>query len=176
MTKKPNRRSGDVRQRIIDAILATRIKSRYVTKKPDIQRFLQQYFASVPYEDLEGRSEEIMARIALDHLDFAAERRPGQRLLRIYNATEKEHGYKSDYTFVEMVNDDMPFLVDSVKAAINKRGLGVHITVHPIVAVRRDDDGKLTGVATPGDKKSTPESFIRFAISRETDDTALERL
>jgi glutamate dehydrogenase len=176
VTKKPNRRSGDARQRIVDAILATRLKSRHVTRKQEIQRFLQQYFASVPYEDLEGRSEEIMARIALDHLDFAAARRPGEALLRIYNPTEKEYGYKSQYTFIEMVNDDMPFLVDSVAAAIKQRGLGVHITVHPIIAVRRNDDGKLTGIATPGDKKSTPESFIRFAISRETDDKALRKL
>ena len=137
---------------------------------------MQQYFANVPYEDLEGRSEEVMARIALDHLEFGALRRPGQALLRIYNANEKEHGYVSPFTFVEMVNDDMPFLVDSVAAAISRQNFAVHITVHPIIAVRRDSKGKVTGIAAPGSSKASPESFIRFAITRETDDKELKAL
>ena len=176
MTKKTNRRSGDARQRIVDAILATRLTARHLTKKSDIRRFLEQYFASVPHEGLEGRSEEIMARIALDHLDFGAVRQPGEALLRIFNVNEQEHGYRSQYTFVEMVNDDMPFLVDSIAAAINRHNLGVHITVHPIIGVRRGKSGKLTGIAAKSDARTTPESFIRFAISRETDDKALQRL
>ena len=93
-------------------------------KKPaQIKRYLRQYFVNVPVEDLQGRSEKIMARIAVDHLEFGARRRAGQALMRIYNATEKEHGYTSAFTFVEMVNDDMPFLVDSVAAAINRHSM-----------------------------------------------------
>ena len=176
MTKTAKRRSGDARQRIIDAILATRVTSRHLSKKSDIRRYLQQYFADVPYEDLEGRSEEVMARIALDHLEAGAVRREGEALLRIYNATEKEHGYTSPYTFVEMVNDDMPFLVDSMAAAINRHNLGVHITVHPIISVRRDKTGKLVGIAPHGDSKAIRESFIRFAITRENGEKTLRQL
>ena len=107
---------------------------------------MQQYFANVPYEDLEGRCEETMARIALEHLEFGAVRREDEALLRIYNANEKDHGYTSQYTFVEMVNDDMAFLVDSVAAAINRHNLGVHITVHPIIHLRCNRNGKLVEI------------------------------
>ena len=171
-----NRRSGDARQSIIDAILAARVSSRSIRDKKGIGIFLRQYFADVPFEDLEGRSEEVMARIAIDHLDFGAVRRKGDALLRIYNPTEKEHGYTSAFTFIEMVNDDMPFLVDSVAAAINRHNLGVHITVHPIVSVKRDNKGKLTAITTPEDEEAHSESFIRFAISRETDEHELKIL
>ncbi|MCG8369957.1 MAG: NAD-glutamate dehydrogenase, partial [Proteobacteria bacterium] len=136
----------------------------------------QQYFADIPYEDLEGRSEEIMARIALDHLDFGSVRRRGQALLRIYNASEAEHGYASAFTFIEMVNDDMPFLVDSVAAAINRHNLAVHITVHPIVSVRRGRNGRLTAISHPDDDEAHSESFIRFAISQVSDEQELELL
>ena len=176
MTKSAKRRSGDARQRIIDAILATRNTSRYVNKKAGIRRYLKQYFANIPYEDLEGRCEETMARIALEHLEFGAVRREDEALLRIYNANEKDHGYTSQYTFVEMVNDDMAFLVDSVAAAINRHNLGVHITVHPIISVRRDNNGKVTDIAEHGDSKAIAESFIRFAITRETDEKKLRQL
>ena len=117
-----------------------------------------------------------MARIALDHLEFGAVRRPGQALLRIFNVNEKDHGYSSAFTFVEMVNDDMPFLVDSVAAAINRRHLAVHITVHPIISMRRDGSNKLLSVIRPEDDDAYSESFIRFAISRETDEQALKLL
>jgi glutamate dehydrogenase len=176
VTTKTNRRSGDERQGIIDAILASQASSKSLKKKSDIKRFLQQYVAYVPFEDLEGRSPPVMARVALDHLEFGAMRRPGQALLRIFNPNEKEHGYTSAFTFVEMVNDDMPFLVDSVAAAINRRGLAVHLTVHPIISVRRDKAGKLLSVVGAENSDAYTESFIRFGVTRETDPQALKLL
>jgi glutamate dehydrogenase len=168
VTTARKRRSGDARRGIVDAILAARVSSSTISGKADVRRFLEQYFANVPFEDLVGRSEQTMARIAIDHLDFAATRRNGEALLRIYNPKKKEHGYESAFTFVEMVNDDMPFLVDSVAAAINRHKLSVHITVHPIILVRRDEHGTLRSIVSPGDKKAVRESFVRFAISRES--------
>ncbi len=176
MTTKSNRRSGDGRQDVIDAILASPVTSKSLKKKSDIKRYFRQYFADIPFEDLEGRSPQVMARVALEQLEFGAVRRPGQALLRILNPNEKEHGYSSAYTFMEMVNDDMPFLVDSVAAAINRRNLGVHITVHPIISVRRNKAGKLLSIVRPEDDDAYSESFIRFAISRETDEQALKLL
>jgi len=176
VTIKNNRRGYDERRVIIDAILTSQLSATSLRKKSDIKRYLQQYFADVPFEDLEGRSESVMARVALDHLEFGAVRRSGQALLRIFNATEKEHGYSSAFTFIEMVNDDMPFLVDSVSAAINRHHLGVHITVHPIISVKRDSKGKLLSIVGADDEDACSESFIRFAITRETDEKELKLL
>ncbi|MEJ2296912.1 MAG: NAD-glutamate dehydrogenase, partial [Woeseiaceae bacterium] len=176
MTTQKKRRSGDARQRIVDTILASDVSSQALGKKADVHRFLEQYFANVPFEDLEGRDEDIMARIAVEHLDFGTTRNKGQALLRIFNVSEEEDGYSSAFTFVEMINDDMPFLVDSVAAAINQRGLGVHITVHPIISVRRDGKGKLTGIAPTDSEDAQRESFIRFAITRVTDTKEINAL
>ena len=176
MTTKKNRRSGDARHVIIDAVVASRVNSRTLKKKTEVQSFLRQYFANVPYEDLVGRSEEIMARIALDHLEFGAVRNRGEALMRIFNATPSEHGYESNFTFIEMINDDMPFLVDSVAAAINRHNLAVQITVHPIIAVHRDSEGQLKGIADHDDDEAISESFIRFAVTKETDEQELKLL
>ncbi|MDH3432878.1 MAG: NAD-glutamate dehydrogenase [Gammaproteobacteria bacterium] len=94
----------------------------------------------------------------------------------MYNPTIKEHGYESAYTFVEMINDDMPFLVNSVSAAINRHDLSVHITVHPIIRVQRDADGNIKGIGKSRDDAGRPESFIRLAIDRETDPQELRLL
>ncbi|MCP5089661.1 MAG: NAD-glutamate dehydrogenase [Gammaproteobacteria bacterium] len=176
MTPKENRRIGDIRQVIVDAIVASPVKSRVLKKKTHIRQFLEQYFSDVPVEDMQGRSEPIMARAALDHLEFASKRRGGQSLVRIFNATEKDHGYTSAYTFIEMVNDDMPFLVDSVAAAVNRHKLAVHITVHPIISIRRDREGNITAITSPDDDEARSESFIRFAIDHESDPHELKIL
>ena len=44
---------------------------------------------------------------------------------------------------MQIVNDDMPFLVDSITNELNRRELGVHLLAHPVMAVRRDLDGDL---------------------------------
>jgi len=176
VTSRQNRRVGDIKQTIVDGITSARVRSKTLKKASDTKRFLQQYVADVPVEDLQGRSEKVMARAAIEHLEFGAQRRKGQALVRIFNPTQEDHGYTSGHTFIEMVNDDMPFLVDSVSAAINRRNLAVHITVHPVVAVKRNAKGLLTAIAKPGSKNAKLESYIRIAIERETDATQLKLL
>jgi glutamate dehydrogenase len=173
VTSKEQRRINDMRPSIVDEILQSNARSKAIGSASQRKRFLKQYFSDVPMEDLQGRSPDLMARAALDHLDFAARRRKGQALLRVFNATKKEHGYESNFTFVEMVNDDMPFLVDSVAAAIDRHELAVQITVHPVISVRRDSKGRLTHIAKNKDKAAIDESFVRFAIDRESDPAVL---
>jgi glutamate dehydrogenase len=169
VTQTELRRGSDVKERILDAILSARVQSRTLSNRQQIKTFLSEYFAHVPYEDLQGRDEKIMARAALAHLDFGAVRKKGQPLIRFFNPTLEDHGYESAFSFVEMVNDDMPFIVDSVLAAINRQGLTVHITVHPIIRVRRDESGKVSKVASADSDKGDLESYVRFAIDKETD-------
>ena len=130
----------------------------------------------MPVEDLQGRDPKIMARAAIEHLEFGQRRRKGQALVRVFNPTEKDNGYSSIFTFVEMINDDMPFLVDSVAAAIERHNLNVHITVHPIIAVTRNSKGELTGVVDRDDEDAIAESLIRFAIDCEPDAGAIKIL
>ncbi|NNC76475.1 MAG: NAD-glutamate dehydrogenase [Woeseiaceae bacterium] len=176
MTRQELRRGSDAKVRILDAIVNSVTKSDALNDRKQIKQYLNQYFADVPVEDLQGRDESVMAKIALDHLKFGKTRRRQQQLLRIFNPTEKTHGYVSNFTIIEMINDDMPFLVDSVTAAINRRELAVHITVHPVIRITRDGRGKIKNIHSRDNKKGQPESFIRFAIDRETDPELLELL
>ena len=65
-----------------------------------------------------------------------------------------------------IVNDDMPFLVDSVSAAVVAHGLDIHRLLHPVVAVRRDADGVLTAIL-PGDAVGERrESLIYMEVER----------
>jgi glutamate dehydrogenase len=67
---------------------------------------------------------------------------------------------------IAVVNTDMPFLVDSVAAAIAEHGLAIDVMVHPIVSVRRDASGKLSALPADGDSKAKRESMIYIETAR----------
>ncbi|MEX2495928.1 MAG: NAD-glutamate dehydrogenase, partial [Woeseia sp.] len=167
MPKKQLRRSSDISERLIDDIIANTPTSTVLGNRERTDAFLRQYLGNVPVEDMQGRSPKTIGKAALSHLEFAAARKPGQALLRILNPSEPQHGYQSSYTIVEMVNDDMPFLVDSVSAAIDRQDLTIHTTIHPVLRVKRDAAGELQDILPRSSGEGEFESFIRIAIDRE---------
>ncbi len=65
-----------------------------------------------------------------------------------------------------IVNDDMPFLVDSVAPAITAAGLDIDRLLHPIVDARRAADGTLTGIAAAPGPATLRESIIYIEFER----------
>ena len=176
MSRQQQRRTSDITNRLIGEIVAAKPASKTLKNRKDIDSYLRRYFSDVPYEDMAGRSPKIMGQAALAHLEFAKIRKPGKATLRLFNPLEKQHGYRSAFTIIEMVNEDMPFLVDSVSAAINRHGLAIHMTVHPIFRVKRDARGRLISIEKPSSESGRDESYIRFVVDREADAHHLDLL
>ncbi len=61
-----------------------------------------------------------------------------------------------------IVNDDMPFLVDSIAAMVGADGIAIDRVIHPVLPVTRDGEGQLQAIGTGG--KS--ESFIYLEMER----------
>ncbi|MBL8706965.1 MAG: NAD-glutamate dehydrogenase, partial [Rhodospirillales bacterium] len=100
--------------------------------------------------------------------NFAQVRPAGAAKLRAYNPTMAEHGWRSRHSIVEIVNDDMPFLVDSVTTELNRLGLQVHLVVHPILHVTRDAEGRLVELAPAGAPQGQAESMMRVEVNEQT--------
>ncbi|MDR3517120.1 MAG: NAD-glutamate dehydrogenase [Azospirillaceae bacterium] len=132
------------------------------------ERFVRHFYANVPPEDMARTNAEQLYGAALAIWQFAAQRNRETPLVRIYNPQLEHHGWQSGHTVVEIVNDDMPFLVDSVTAALGGHDLGVHLVIHPVVRVRRDAEGRLLEVADPVTGDSIPESFLHIEVDRQT--------
>jgi len=144
----------------------------------DTKRFLEAYYANVDANDMEARAPAMLAGAALSHLKFA-ERRRGRALVRVFNPTLKEHGYTSPHTVIEMVNDDMPFLVDSIGLAVSRRSLTIHFLAHPIFSVARDAAGVLRSIeerSAESGRHRRLESFQHVEIDRIVDLGLLESL
>lgn len=169
---------SDAKTRQIEKVVTHMKKKASKEDVPLLEGFIRHYYSAVAGADLEQRSPAELYGAAVAHFEFARKRTPGKPSIRIYNPTVKSHGYKATHTVVEMVNDDMPFLVDSTSMALNKHGYSIHLTVHPIFKTKRDKRGKLEELVVPHEDLigGLQESFIRVEIDKETDKSDLAAL
>ncbi len=167
---------------------ATLAASRKGTAAPpgeSAASMIRQYYRHAVVEDLIARADVDVYGAVVSHYRLATERAQGTAKVRVFTPTVAEHGWSAGgHTVVEVVTDDMPFLVDSVTMEINEQGRTVHMTVHPQMLVRRDITGRLVEIiddesySTEGGPQSdvSRESWMHVEMDREPDPEATERL
>lgn len=148
--------------------------------------YLQRYYLHTAPEDLLDRDPVDVFGAALSHYRIAEIRPQGTANVRVHTPTVEENGWTSSHSVVEVVTDDMPFLVDSVTNELSRQGRGIHVVIHPQVVVRRDVTGKLIEILGPdcdahGPRTARPhdslvESWIHVEIDRETDRADLKQI
>ncbi len=146
---------------------------------PEDAQFLARYYRRVAAEDIVGRDPVDIAGAAYSHRDLARVRPQGTAQVRVFTPTVDEHGWASGHTVVEVVTDDVPFLVDSVSAEIGRQGKAIHLVVHPQLVVVRGFTGDLMEVVDEADGRpegSILESWIGVEIERVTDPVVLAEL
>jgi glutamate dehydrogenase len=140
---------------------------------------LDKYFSDIDEDDFSARDSLDWATILQNHLAFAADFQSGAPKLRLFTPKLAEHGWTANATVIEFVNDDMPFLVDSIAMEINRQGIAIQQVAHPLFAATRDIDGSLTAVASPTqeqNQKQKLESWIHIEIERLTDPARIKAL
>jgi glutamate dehydrogenase len=92
---------------------------------------------------------------------LAADRTLGRSSMAIESVSDERR-----LTRIAIVNDDMPFLVDSVAASIAALGLSIDRLVHPVIPVERDKKGLLTGIPDGDPEDAYWESMIYIEAAR----------
>ncbi|MFI6596139.1 NAD-glutamate dehydrogenase [Nonomuraea sp. NPDC050536] len=143
----------------------------------DALSFLRIYYRHVAPEDVLDRNPVDVYGPAMSHKQLAEVRPQGRALVRAYTPTLEENGWDPGHSVVEVVTDDMPFLVDSVSMELDRHHIGVHLIVHPQMRVRRDMTGKMLG---RGQEDVTGqfliESWIHLEIDRQSDPEKLKEI
>ena len=167
-----------VKNELLDKVVGRVREQLPEDQAPQVEEFARQYYDWTHPEDLSGRSPVDVYGAAVAHWSFARQRTPGEAKVRVYNPRFEEHGWQTTHTVVEMVNDDMPFLVDSTKMEINRQGYGIHLMIHPVIKVRRDPEGRLVEVLSRDstDDDAIFESVIHVEVDRQTEPKVLEDL
>ncbi|MDO7868951.1 NAD-glutamate dehydrogenase [Nocardioides jiangxiensis] len=137
---------------------------------PDV--LLQAYFRHIAPEDLADRLPDDLAGALASHRKLASLRASGTVVVRVHTPRAAVQGWEAHgHTVVEVVTEDMPFLVDSVLMALAREGHDVHLVVHPRFDVMRTAEGALLSVE-PADERVPPgdgwtrESWMHVEVDR----------
>jgi glutamate dehydrogenase len=150
---------------VLEPIFAAIRKRAGKVAGDDASAFAGAFYRRMTEDELPAHDPESWAALAGDLLEFARKRRPGTALVRLFNPSRDGHGWESSRTVLQIVNDDMPFLVDSVTMALAEAGVGVHVLGHPVIQIARDRAGRLVGVG-----EGDAESVMHLEIDRQTGD------
>ncbi|MDX3774771.1 NAD-glutamate dehydrogenase [Chromatiaceae bacterium AAb-1] len=143
-----------------------------------IEKFAFTLYGNMSNEDLVGRNDSDLYGAALSlwqtfngHVSAASE-------IRVFNPEIARHGWESKHTIVEIVVQDMPFLVDSVRMALNRQNITAHLLLHYPLQTVRDNKGNITEFFKLGSKQqaSTQQTVFHIEIDRITDKADIDAL
>jgi glutamate dehydrogenase len=152
-----------VRQLLADANAI--LRSRVASAPSD---FITQVFAGAVPEDLVHYQAGEIAEIAEGTWRFLDERQPQTPKIRVGTPHSTSGPRLNDVSIVEILNDDMPFLVDSVMAELTEQRFDAHLVLHPRFIVERNTDGGLVALLASSPAAASPrrESLIQVHIDR----------
>ena len=134
---------------------------------PVAGKFVRAFYAALPTEVLTPTNQETLVAIAKAQWRFMQERVAGTAKLRVYNPSPEIDGWESPYTVVAMLNDDMPFIIDSVTAYLAGQQLAIHRLIHPVLRIEHAADGTLTDLKDAAeDGGRALESCVFLEIDR----------
>jgi glutamate dehydrogenase len=139
------------------------------------KQIIDDFYEHVPPADVAKRGPRDLCGAAMSLWRFAERRQPDHAKVRVHNPDLAADGWSSPHTIVEVVSDDMPFVVESVEKAINAGSRIVHLIICPTLRVERERDGRLRDIGQPG----TPglrESWMQIEITRGSDRADLAQL
>ena len=174
------------RLRLIEKIVAAArgaAKPRRLT--PLAEEFLRAYYHGVAEQDLAVRDPHYLASVALDHLGRGRSWRAGRPFVHVFSPEAEREGFSSPHTLVEVIVSDMPFLVDSLSIVFNRAAIGIHLIVHPVLAVERGRQGRIVAAhladqpplnnANAGRTRRV-ESWQLYEIDRQLDPQAMRAI
>lgn len=143
---------------------------------PALVEHLDHYFAHFDADNFTDVNPEELHGAAIQHCRLGQSRTTGQAAIALYTPDFDRHGWHSPHTVIDIVTDDMPFLVDSVTMVVYNRGLAIHRLMHPVLGIERNASGALTRSTDRGTAGTHSESWIHLEIDRVGDAEMIEAL
>ena len=163
---------------IIDQVVALLYK-RLPEQAESIETFIRLYYRNTANKDLTGPSIADLYSKVIAHWGLASVFKPGSGAnIRVYNPHHDLEGWNSTHTIVEVVAVDAPFLVDSVRMAVNREGSAIHLAIHPVMHIERDAEGNFLRALNRHEisPEARRESYILLEIDRQNDPSQLANL
>ena len=143
-----------------------------------VTSFSKILFKNIAYEDLDNRVEDNLYGATLSLWNQFVDYKGDAPFIRAFNPAISKHGWQSIHTIVEIIVTDMPFLVDSVRMALNKMGITAHLLLHCPIGLQRDKQHTIVSFEsnTSKNKEVIKQTVFMIEVDRQTSKLALEQL
>lgn len=171
--------SKQYRDDYINALISQVQLKLPTSPKEAVQLFTEQYLALLSYDDLNEYDVSELVAIVVTQWHLIESRQPDSIVVRVHNPTVAQDGWTSKHTIIMLSLNDMPFLVDSVRMAINRLGLSLHAIIHAGgIRYHRDAKGHIIEILPWGtsDSLATAEAPIYVAVDKTTDKNVLNNI
>ncbi len=152
-------------QHQLQAALAQHISEQAL---PQVALFAEQFFGIISLDELTQRRLSDLAGCTLSAWRLLERFDHAQPQVRVFNPDYERHGWQSTHTAVEVLHHDLPFLVDSVRTELNRRGYSIHTLQTTVLSVRRGSKGELVEILPKGTQGDDiqQESLMFLEIDR----------
>ncbi len=162
---------------LIDKVIELIHNKLSKSQAKQVELFTRHFYGSVGAEDLANRLPSDLYASILSLWNFI--QTPGKNgvKLRVLNPDFEKHGWQSKHTVIELLNDDMPFLVDSVRMELNRLGITTHFIIHLPLVLEREKTGRISSVkrADSSNRKKI-ETPMYIEVDRQTDESMLKTI
>ena len=155
------------------------LDNKLASKKAEaVKQFAQAYYVAASESDLEAWRLDDLYGATLESWQFVQKYQGDKPAVRVFNPKYDENGWQSTHTFIEILQTDKPFLVDSLRMELNRRNLTIHAINNTVLTASRDESGKLQKLLLTNSKAAnvSRESLISVEIDRHSDAAQLEDL
>jgi glutamate dehydrogenase len=151
-------------QNLIDQIIEFSKKKNFSKDIKNFDKFISHFYHENKISDFEKYSIDSLVNFAKSAIDFLSKKRNNNFNLRIYNPNIIDDNFESNHTIIEINSVDMPFLVDSIVAFLDKQSVIINNIIHPVLSVNRAKDGQFIDFEIS--KNSQHESLIQLHIDK----------
>ncbi|WP_415755790.1 NAD-glutamate dehydrogenase [Pseudomonas leptonychotis] len=117
---------------------------------PQVALFAEQFFGIIALEELTQRRLSDLVGCTLSSWRVLERFDAAKPEVRVFNPDYEKHGWQSTHSAVEILHSDIPFLVDSVRMELNRRGYSIHTLQNSVFSVRRNKNGELQEILSKG--------------------------
>jgi len=158
--------------------VAKLIQQKVPTKTaPLLEQFSSLLYGNISSLDLENRNESDMYGATLSLWNSLNGHQDDSPVIKVFNPQVSKNGWKSSHTVIEIIVKDMPFLVDSVRIALNRLGLSPHLLLNAPINIIRNNKNEITHLSSSSEKSiktTSVETVFFIEIDRQTEQSALD--
>lgn len=169
----------DSRLEVIDRLVEYVANKLPHDEAPLVKNFVRQYYLSVSAQDLASRSILDLYGAVLSHWHYIYQRQSAEVKVRSFNPDKEKDGWESPHTIIQIVFDDIPFLVNSVNMALNRLSLNIHLIIHMgNLKIIRNEEGKVLQIldGNAADPNLKSESAVYIEVDKQNNPEVLAKI